>query len=169
MATAESVKTKLTGLIAAANAATGSDAATLTEAVGALVAGLGAGGGTLATKTGTFTMERKAGTKIDIPHGCGKIPLIALYYLTEPSPETAPKEGNYILGSFWHRDSIATSITGSTSFFLEYAQRPYAVKRDKTDQRYDAYAFSVDATALVQTAPLAWYGGTYTWLAIYEV
>lgn len=45
MATAESVKTKIQGLIDSANAATGNTDADLTSAVGSLIAGYGSGGG----------------------------------------------------------------------------------------------------------------------------
>ena len=57
MATAESVKAKLQGLIDAANATTGGIDADLTAAVQSLIAGFGQGGGTgnLTIVSGTFT------------------------------------------------------------------------------------------------------------------
>lgn len=56
MVTAESVKAKLQGLIATANAATGNADADLTAAVGALVAGFGQGGGNeIFKETGKIT------------------------------------------------------------------------------------------------------------------
>ena len=44
MATADSVKTKIQALISLANATTGGNALTLTDAVNALIAGYGGGG-----------------------------------------------------------------------------------------------------------------------------
>lgn len=64
MATAESVKTKLQGLLAQANAATGKADADLTVAVSSLIAGYGSGGGDQVEK-GSFVADSTA--YINIP------------------------------------------------------------------------------------------------------
>ncbi len=80
MATADSVKTKLQGLIAKANEATGNTDVDLTTAVNALVAGFGQGGGGLPAgiteiKTGSWTQATNDATgSFTIPHGCSKTP-----------------------------------------------------------------------------------------------
>ena len=85
MVTAESVKAKLQGLIATANATTGNADADLTAAVGALVAGFGQGGGgglpgnILEIKTGSWTQATNDSTgSFTIPHGCSKNPLFVI-------------------------------------------------------------------------------------------
>lgn len=60
MATADSVKTKLQGLIDKSNRVTGSADATLTDAVGSLIAGFGQGGGDVPAYTGEYEVTPKA-------------------------------------------------------------------------------------------------------------
>lgn len=76
MATADSVKTKLQGLIDTANATTGKEDATLTAAVSSLVDGFGSGGGNaeayLAMINGTDVI--KGGCTVVIPEGVTRVP-----------------------------------------------------------------------------------------------
>lgn len=67
MATADSVKAKLQGLIAKANETTGNTDADLTTAVNALVAGFGQGGGGTPFAIGSFTLT-KQDNNIQITH-----------------------------------------------------------------------------------------------------
>lgn len=82
MVTAESVKNKLRGLIDTANATTGKADTDLTAAVGALVAGFGAGGvsavarGSI-TRTSDFNFNTKSYT---IEHGLGVRPRVVIVY-----------------------------------------------------------------------------------------
>ncbi|MBQ2384113.1 MAG: leucine-rich repeat domain-containing protein [Oscillospiraceae bacterium] len=77
MATADSVKTKLQGLIDTANATTGKEDATLTAALNSLIGGFGSGGGGnaeayLAMINGTDIPD--GGGKITIPEGVTRVP-----------------------------------------------------------------------------------------------
>lgn len=72
MATAESVKGKIQGLIDSANAATGNTDADLSTAVGSLIAGFGQGGGGY-TNEQIIALADRSVTEFVIPDGCAKI------------------------------------------------------------------------------------------------
>lgn len=77
MATAESVKDKLSGLIQKANQTTGKNDADLTAAIGSLIAGFGQGdSGGLAYDMGEFVFDTDTLTslQVTIPHNLGTAP-----------------------------------------------------------------------------------------------
>jgi len=112
MATAESVKSKLTGLLASANAATGNADADLTAAVNALIEGYGQGGAsniymaqiTPAENISTLTIEHNLGTS-DI--------LCALVW-AETFGDYVPTE-NKITSQVWLKTNIPTRVNSSTN------------------------------------------------------
>lgn len=105
MATAESVKQKIQGLISNANNTTGNTDATLTDAVNSLIAGFGTGGGEgLKYDMGEFVLD--ADEKFlnpSLPHNLGEIPEFILVWtddfagLSEENP--AGQQCN--LGYIW--------------------------------------------------------------------
>lgn len=105
MATADSVKAKMQGLIDSANAKTGGNDTTLTAAVNALIAGFGSGGGTgLAYDMGEFVLEADtiAGKNTYISHNLGEKPGFILVWTDDYVGVTNPDE-NYAtaLGFVW--------------------------------------------------------------------
>ena len=84
MATADSVKTKLQGLLQSANAATGNNDSTLSEAVASLVAGFGSGA---KLYTGIHKMEERAVENVvfDTPGG---VSYFAFFMIEMPSTGT---------------------------------------------------------------------------------
>lgn len=92
MATADSVKAKLQGLIAKANATTGNQDADLTTAVDALIAAIEAGGGGGTSAWGTFTPSSYAQT---IPVGV-EIPADNFYFAVTTISTPTKTTSNYI-------------------------------------------------------------------------
>lgn len=87
MATAESVKQKIQGLISNANNTTGNTDATLTNAVNSLIAGFGTGGGGIQSASGEYSIaEDVASLNIDIS-AIGFVPDIVAVYLDETGME----------------------------------------------------------------------------------
>lgn len=105
MATADSVKAKMQGLIDSANAKTGGNDTTLTAAVNALIAGFGSGGGTgLAYDMGEFVPEADtiAGPNTYISHNLGEKPGFILVWTDDYVGVTNPDETNTTaLGFVW--------------------------------------------------------------------
>ena len=93
MATAESVKGKIQGLIDSANAATGNTDADLSTAVGALVAGFGQGGGS-SMESGELTITDYY--KIAIPVSSKKTHVV-IYPKTFEDEEHNTGRNSYIL------------------------------------------------------------------------
>lgn len=111
MATADSVKAKITGLISAANATTGKADTDLTSAVGALIAGFGqggnsGGGGAFEVTEGTITPSSE--TQImRIPWNKSSLPLFYVVirpdldtYVTPDNPATRAVVGGIVVFSF---------------------------------------------------------------------
>lgn len=96
MATADSVKAKMQGLIDSANAKTGGNDTTLTAAVNALIAGFGSGGGGtgLAYDMGEFVPEADttAGVNTYISHNLGEKPGFILVWTDDYVGVTNPDE-----------------------------------------------------------------------------
>ena len=87
MATAESVKQKIQGLISNANNTTGNTDATLTNAVASLIAGFGTGGGGIQSASGEYSIaEDVASLNIDISD-IGFVPDLVVVYLDETGME----------------------------------------------------------------------------------
>lgn len=106
MATAESVKQKIQGLISNANNTTGNTDATLTNAVKSLIAGFGTGGGEgLKYDMGEFVLD--ADTKWlnppSIPHNLGEVPEFILVWTDDFAglSEANPAEQQCNLGYIW--------------------------------------------------------------------
>lgn len=159
MVTAESVKSKLQGLIATANAATGNADADLTAAVNALVAGFGQGGGgglpgnILEIKTGSWTQATNDSTgSFTIPHGCSKQPL---FVLVTSDYATSGATGNNSI-------QLAAMVAAVNGEFATAAQ----VDSSGTSTRE---VLTSDDTNMVFTnrSGTRWrQGNTYTWYAI---
>lgn len=127
MATAESVKAKIQGLIDSANTTTGSADADLTTAVGSLIAGFGQGGGgglpagITALASGTFTPATDQTSKLAITHGLGTMPNFFIV-LAEGAPLAIEDFTQYCVSQF----SVAQPyIDGSSS----NTQRCYTIIR----------------------------------------
>ena len=87
MATAESVKQKIQGLISNANNTTGNTDATLTNAVASLIAGFGTGSGGIQSASGEYSIaEDVVSLNIDISD-IGFVPDIVAVYLDETGME----------------------------------------------------------------------------------
>ena len=98
MATAESVKGKIQGLIDSANAATGNTDADLSTAVGSLIAGFEQGGGSY-TNEQIIALADRSVTEFVIPDGCTKI-----------------------VGLFWNCDKLVyANIPNSVTYIGFYA------------------------------------------------
>lgn len=124
MATAESVKQKIQGLISNANNTTGNTDATLYDAVASLIAGFGTGGGDgLKYDIGEFVLD--ADVKFldpSLPHNLGEIPEFILVWtddfagLSEGNP--AAQQCN--LGYVWLKNltgmlqRLTTTATGDS-------------------------------------------------------
>lgn len=82
MATAESVKQKIQGLISNANNTTGNTDATLTNAVNSLIAGFGTGGGDgMKYDIGEFVLDADVkALNPSLPHNLGEIPEFILVW-----------------------------------------------------------------------------------------
>ncbi|MGN0787141.1 MAG: hypothetical protein ACI4OB_07090 [Christensenellales bacterium] len=124
MATAESVKLKIQGLISNANATTGNTDATLTDAVASLIAGFGTGGGAgLTYDMGEFVLDvDKTALERSQPHNLGEIPEFILVWTDDFADlsEENPSEQQCNLGYIWLKNltgmlqSLSTVSTGDS-------------------------------------------------------
>ena len=132
MATAESVKNKIQGLINTANATTGKADTDLTSAVGALIAGFGqgGGGGGIEVTEGTITPSSET-LSMRIPWDKDTLPLFYVVirpdfdtYVTPDNPATAATLGGVVhftcgyvrASSSKTAQYIALKITATTSY-----------------------------------------------------
>lgn len=130
MATAESVKAKIQGLINTVNSTTGGADTDLTAAVNTLVAGFGSGGGAFEVTEGTIT-PTSATQSLRIPWEKGTLPLLVVCvrtdldsYVTPDNPaQTAELGGTATLYSGYTRESgsstkkyINIKLTATTSY-----------------------------------------------------
>lgn len=145
MATAESVKAKLQNLITLANNTTGNTDATLTQAVNALIAGFGQGGGGdvtgLAYDMGEFSYDedKVIGYVTDpIPHNLGAVPDFVCVWTDEWAGATeAPYETlNTFVGFLWlnqiagmtGRASSAANLTNPYCILFSIAAGDYRMQ-----------------------------------------
>ena len=121
MATAESVKQKIQGLISNANNTTGNTDATLYDAVASLIAGFGTGGGDgLKYDIGEFVLDADVKSRDpSLPHNLGEIPEFILVWtddfaeLSEGNP--AAQQCN--LGYVWLKNltGMLQRLTAATA------------------------------------------------------
>ena len=125
MATAESVKQKIQGLISNANNTTGNTDATLTNAVASLIAGFGTGGGDgLKYDIGEFVLDVDTKTlhPPSIPHNLGEVPEFILVWTDDFAglSEENPAEQQCNLGYVWLKNltgmlqRLTTAATGDS-------------------------------------------------------
>lgn len=124
MATAESVKQKIQGLISNANNTTGNTDATLTNAVASLIAGFGTGGGEgLKYDMGEFVLDADVKSlDLSLPHNLGEIPEFILVWTDDFAglSEANPAEQQCNLGYIWLKNltgmlqRLTTSATGDS-------------------------------------------------------
>lgn len=135
MATADSVKAKMQGLIDSANAKTGGNDTTLTAAVNALIAGFGSGGGTgLVYDMGEFVPEADtiAGANTYISHNLGEKPGFILVWTDDYVGVTNP-DGNYAtaLGFVWFNQIMGLENWFTTSAKGEGTTVNFTQSKDK--------------------------------------
>ena len=124
MATAESVKQKIQGLISNANNTTGNTDATLTNAVASLIAGFGTGGGEgLKYDMGEFVLDADVKSlDLSLPHNLGEIPEFILVWTDDFAglSEANPAEQQCNLGYIWLKNltgmlqRLTTTATGDS-------------------------------------------------------
>ena len=115
MATADSVKAKMQGLIDSANAKTGAGDATLTAAVNTLIAGFGSGGGGGGASGIYMAKVTPSSDKgnLQIVHNLGTTDILCAMAWAETMGDVVPTFGGS-LGSFWFKNDIPNSRTDST-------------------------------------------------------
>ena len=171
MATAESVKAKLQGLIDAANATTGGVDADLTAAVQSLIAGFGQGGGTgnLTIVRGTFTPAENTGT-CRITGLAGSPSAFAL--VPAFSEEEAYNGVAKILGFVWVRGAYTMFRTNSGG--TAAAADPFSIfSLESFTIEEDDYSTTSGKVVALKSGFFANRGGyyfraglTYNWVAI---
>lgn len=124
MATAESVKQKIQGLISNANNTTGNTDATLYDAVASLIAGFGTGGGEgLTYDMGEFVLDADVkGLGPSLPHNLGEIPEFILVWTDDFAglSEENPAEQQCNLGYVWLKNltcmlqRLTATVTGDS-------------------------------------------------------
>lgn len=127
MATADSVKNKIQGLINTANATTGKADTDLTSAVGALIAGFGQGGGGGGSSGGgasgiymaKITPAEYSASDITITHNLGTTDILYVALWAETLGDIVP-ETNVTLCKFWAKTDINTR-RGGNGFSNGYA------------------------------------------------
>lgn len=115
MATADSVKAKMQGLIDTANAKTGGNDTTLTGAVNALIAGFGQGGGSSGGASGIYMAKITPETdslSIDVVHNLGTTDILFAAILVETFGDIVPTF-NGTLAKFCAKSDIPFRITST--------------------------------------------------------
>ncbi len=174
MATADSVKTKIQGLIDVANAATGKTDTDLTAAIGALVAGFGGGdgGGVTAVARGSVTPVSELNFNsrmLTIEHGLGVRPRVIIMYaecLVTPTNSYSLRYMAYFREVINETDkySIAYSrISSSGDSFNEY----HFPRKDVPEYCGNDIANWNDQTVAINPANAILKSGiTYHWVVI---
>ena len=123
MATADSVKAKMQGLIDSANAKTGASDATLTAAVNTLIAGFGSGGGGGGSSSGIYMAQVSPASDtqtIDVTHNLGTTDILCALFWAETMGDFVPTF-NGTLCSFWFNNDIPNARVDSTlTMFAAY-------------------------------------------------
>ncbi len=120
MATADSVKAKMQGLIDSANAKTGASDATLTAAVNTLIAGFGSGGGSGASGIymAKVTPAESVGG-LTVQHNLGTTDILLAAVWAETLGDIIPTASN-VLAKFFAKTDITTQ-RGGDNFGTGYA------------------------------------------------
>lgn len=177
MATADSVKAKMQGLIDSANAKTGGNDTTLTAAVNALIAGFGSGGGTgLVYDMGEFVPEADttAGVNTYISHNLGEKPGFILVWTDDYVGVTNPDETNATaLGFVWFNQIMGlrnwfTSSSHGEGTTVNFQQNKATdgmnvVKPTSGSYTLDSHGVSAESFKLVKMGNTTYYraGTTY--------
>jgi hypothetical protein len=118
MATADSVKAKMQGLIDSANAKTGGNDTTLTGAVNALIAGYGQGGGGSSGGTSGIYMAKitpeSDAEQITVNHNLGTTDILFAAILVETLGDIVPTS-NGTLAKFYAKSDIPFRITSTSN------------------------------------------------------
>lgn len=117
MATADSVKAKMQGLIDSANAKTGGNDTTLTGAVSTLIAGFGSGGGSSVGTSGIYMAKITPETdssSIDVVHNLGTTDILFAACWAETLGDVVPTF-NGALGKYWAKSDIPARVTASVN------------------------------------------------------
>lgn len=156
MATADSVKAKMQGLIDSANAKTGGNDTTLTAAVNALIAGFGSGGGTgLVYDMGEFVLEADtiAGPNAYISHNLGEKPGFILVWTDDYVGVTNPDETYATaLGFVWFNQIMGlenwlTSSTKSEGTTVNFTQSKGGTDMNVVKPTSGAYTLKSDGVS----------------------
>ena len=169
MATANSVITKIQGLITSANAATGEDSGNLTDAVAALIAGFGTPGNTssLTVHTGTYMTNDRTGENIVFSTPGG----VSYFCMFMKDIATTGTGFAYFTALVANKETqfvyIASSNTVGT---LSSAANAYPTG-EPTVNYYPGIDFGEDTVTFIAFQPLSSYckvpqpGKTYMWIA----
>lgn len=118
MPTADSVKTKLQGLIDTANAKTGESDTTLTEAVQSLAEGYGSGSGGNTTVASNFYMTEVTPeadlNSLTITHNLGTVDILLAVAWVQTLGDTVPT-ANVALGKYWAKSDVPVRISQTQS------------------------------------------------------
>jgi hypothetical protein len=115
MATAESVKAKIQGLIDQSNEATGKTDPDLTSAVGSLISGYGQGGGPSGGASGIYMAKITPATntnEMSINHNLGTTDILLVAVWAETLGDITPSV-NITVAKFWAKTSIPTQRGGN--------------------------------------------------------
>lgn len=112
MATADSVKAKMQGLIDSANTKTGGNDTTLTAAINALIAGFGSGGGTSGIYMAKITPETDTDS-LTITHNLGTTDILLAACWAETMGDIVPSLQSTTLGKIWTKTDIANNRGGT--------------------------------------------------------
>lgn len=118
MATADSVKAKMQGLIDSANAKTGGNDTTLTAAVNALIAGFGSGGGTSGIYMAKITPEEDLASNFPITHNLGTTDILLVAVWAETLGDIV-LDKTVNLHKVWNKTDITTK-RGGNGFSVGY-------------------------------------------------
>lgn len=116
MATADSVKAKMQGLIDSANAKTGGNDTTLTAAMNTLIAGFGSGGGSSGGTSGIYMAKITPETdssSIDVVHNLGTTDILFAACWAETLGDVVPTF-NGAVGKYWAKSDIPLRVSSSS-------------------------------------------------------
>lgn len=122
MATADSVKAKMQGLIDSANAKTGGNDTALTGAVNTLIAGFGQGGGSSGGTSGIYMAKVTPESDLDnlvIAHNLGTTDILSVAIWAETLGDYIP-ETAITLHKVWNKTDITTR-RGGNGFSIGYS------------------------------------------------
>jgi hypothetical protein len=174
MATADSVKAKMQGLIDSANAKTGGNDSTLTAVVNALIAGYGSGGGSSGGTSGIYVAEitpSSAENTLNITHDLGTTDILIAAIWAEDALGGITPDNNATLASVWTKTDIPNNRNAvGNSWVSSYnATNNYTVLQSPTSAAYwnkvsdeNTFTFSARAASAAKFV----IGVTYTVIVI---